>query len=172
VWVAVLVLAVCAAPIAGSVGPLTKSIMDLSPVDGSAAASSWRNAVWSFGGTVGGVLVAGTAFTVFQSALSGILSTADLSTEQAAALAASVRDGAIVTELANNELVTDPPSCCRRYPELVAGQRAERRLAGGQEQQARGKTPGAHVPGKNPGETLSLQPGGDQRPSATDQGHP
>lgn len=107
-WVAVLVLAVCAAPIAGSVGPLTKSIMDLSPVDGSAAASSWRNAVWSFGGTVGGVLVAGTAFTVFQSALSGILSTADLSTEQAAALAASVRDGAIVTELANNELVTDP----------------------------------------------------------------
>ena len=108
VWAPVVALAVCAAPIAGSIGPLTKSIMDLAPLDGSAAASSWRNAVWSFGGTGGGVIVAGTAFTVFQSTLAGILDTTDLSDEQAASLAASVRDGAIVADLANNPLVTDP----------------------------------------------------------------
>ena len=73
VWVPVAMLTVCAVPIVGAVGPLTKAIMDLAPVDGSAAASSWRNAVWSFGGTVGGVVVTGVAFAVFQSTLTDIL---------------------------------------------------------------------------------------------------
>ena len=108
VWVPVAVLTLCAAPIAGAVGPLTKTIMDMAPSDGSSAASAWRNAAWSLGGTVGGVIVAGLAFTVFQSALADALDTTDISTEQAAALAASVRSGAVVTELADSPLVTDP----------------------------------------------------------------
>ncbi len=108
VWVPVAMLTVCAVPIAGAVGPLTKAIMDLAPVDGSAAASSWRNAVWSFGGTVGGVVVTGVAFAVFQSTLTDILDTTNLSTEQSGALAASVRGGAVVAELAQNPAVTDP----------------------------------------------------------------
>lgn len=108
VWVPVAVLTLCAAPIAGAVGPLTKAIMDMAPSDGSSAASAWRNATASLGGTVGGVIVAGLAFSVFQSALTDALDTTDISTEQAAGLAASVRSGAIVTELADSPLVTDP----------------------------------------------------------------
>ena len=108
VWVPVAVLTLCAAPIAGAVGPLTKTIMDMAPADGSSAASAWRNATWSLGGTVGGVIVAGLAFAVFQSSLTDALDTTDISTEQAAALAASVRSGAVVTELADSPLVTDP----------------------------------------------------------------
>lgn len=57
---------------------------------------------------MGGVIVAGLAFAVFQSSLTDALDTTDISTEQAAALAASVRSGAVVTELADSPLVTDP----------------------------------------------------------------
>ena len=107
-WVPAVMLAVCAAPIAGSIGPMTNTIMDLAPEDGSAAASSWRNAVASFGGAVGGVIVGGIAFTVFQLRLAQILDTTDLSTEVAEALADSVRAGAIVDELADSPLLSDP----------------------------------------------------------------
>lgn len=58
-WVAVLILSIAAVPIAGAVGPLTQSFMDLAPSDGTGAASSIRNASVNLGIAIAG-LITGT----------------------------------------------------------------------------------------------------------------
>ncbi|MFM9134264.1 MAG: MFS transporter [bacterium] len=65
-WVAVAVLTVAAIPIAGAVGPLTQSLMDLAPVDGAGAASSLRNAAWNLGGAIGGLISAAIVLTALE----------------------------------------------------------------------------------------------------------
>ena len=61
-WVAVAVLAIAALPIAGAVGPTTQAFMDLAPIDGGGAASSWRNASSNLGVAIGGVIVGAIVF--------------------------------------------------------------------------------------------------------------
>ena len=62
-WIVVAVLAVAAVPIAGAVGPSTQTFMDLAPVDGGGAASSWRNASSNLGVAIGGVIVGAIVFS-------------------------------------------------------------------------------------------------------------
>lgn len=107
-WFPILVLAVCALPIGGAVGPLTEALMDLAPTDGSEAAASVRNATWSLGGVVGGAIVAGAGFAAFQASLADRLATTSLTAEQAQAIAAEVRGGAAVQYLAQSPQVSDP----------------------------------------------------------------
>ena len=65
-WVPVAALTVAAIPIAGAVGPLTQSLMDLAPADGSGAASSLRNASWNLGGAIGGLISAAIVLTALE----------------------------------------------------------------------------------------------------------
>jgi len=61
-WLPVVVLTIAAFPIGGAVGPLTHAFMDIAPEDGSAAASSVRNAAVNLGIAVGGLLVVTVIF--------------------------------------------------------------------------------------------------------------
>lgn len=58
-WAPVIVLTIAAIPIAGSVGPLTHSFMELAPEDGVGSASSVRNAAVNLGIAIAG-LITGT----------------------------------------------------------------------------------------------------------------
>lgn len=108
VWVPVAALALCAAPIAGAAGPLTESVMDLAPADGSGAASSLRDAVWNLGGTIGSVLIGTLGFVTFEKRLAALLNSTSLDTGQADAIAAEIRNGAVVADLAAGPQVSDP----------------------------------------------------------------
>jgi len=61
-WLPVLVLSVAAVPIAGAVGPITQSFMELAPVDGVASTSSWRTTAANLGVAVVGVISATIVF--------------------------------------------------------------------------------------------------------------
>jgi len=61
-WVPVLVLSLAAVPIAGAVGPITQSFMELAPVDGVASTSSWRTTAANLGVAVVGVISATIVF--------------------------------------------------------------------------------------------------------------
>ncbi len=106
-WVPVVILAIAAVPIAGAVGPLTKSLLDLAPSDGSGAASAVQNALWSMGAAVGGVMIGLLVFGSFQSSLTAQLDTTSLTSDQANAIAAEVRDGAVLTDLVQRLPVSD-----------------------------------------------------------------
>jgi MFS family permease len=108
-WVSVLVLAVFAVPAAGMVGPLTQSLMQRAPVDGSSAASSIKSATWSLGGILGGVTVGAVGFTVFTRSLSSRLADVGMDLPAAQHIAEQVRSGAFVSELGERLRVTNPP---------------------------------------------------------------
>ena len=61
-WFVVGVLSIAAIPIAGAVGPLTHTFMDLAPDDGSGAASSVRNSAVNLGIAIGGLIVGTVVF--------------------------------------------------------------------------------------------------------------
>lgn len=123
-WVAVLVLAVFAVPAAGMVGPLTQSLMQRAPADGSSAASSIKSATWSLGGILGGVTVGAIGFTVFTQSLSARLAGAGLESPAAQAIAEQVRSGAFVSELGERLRVTNPPGA-----DMLAGSQTGLHLA-------------------------------------------
>lgn len=61
-WVPVVVLSIAAIPIAGAVGPITQSFMELAPADGAASTSSWRTTAANLGVAVVGVFTATRVF--------------------------------------------------------------------------------------------------------------
>ena len=61
-WLPVAVLCIVAIPIGAGVGPVTQTFMELSPEDGAASASAFRNSAVNLGGAIGGLLVSAVIF--------------------------------------------------------------------------------------------------------------
>ncbi len=109
-WVPVIALTTIAFPMAAAMGPLTLSLMNLGPDDGSSGAASIRDATQNLGGTIGGALVGTVAFLSFQWHMAGSLITAGTSPVVAAELAARMRGGESVSRLARETVLT-PDAC-------------------------------------------------------------
>jgi DHA2 family methylenomycin A resistance protein-like MFS transporter len=61
-WWPVAVLSIVALPIGAGVGPVTQTFMELSPADGAASASAFRNSAVNLGGAIGGLLLGASIF--------------------------------------------------------------------------------------------------------------
>jgi predicted MFS family arabinose efflux permease len=61
-WWPVAVLSIVALPIGAGIGPVTQTFMELSPEDGAASASAFRNSAVNLGGAIGGLLLGATIF--------------------------------------------------------------------------------------------------------------
>jgi len=110
IWIPVAILSIFALPAAGMVGPLTQSLMQRAPADGSSAASSIKSATWSLGGIVGGVGIGAIGFTAFTRDLTAQLQESGLNLPSAQHVAEQIRSGAFVLELAQQLNVTSAPS--------------------------------------------------------------
>ena len=106
IWVPVLAMSLCAAPMAFLVGPMTNSFLSRAPAEASGAASSMRKATWTIGGVVGGAVIGAISFSAFQSRLAGLLESSGVTASHAELLARDIRNGAVVDELVAK--VTDP----------------------------------------------------------------
>lgn len=99
IWVPVVALAACVAPISFAAGPLANLLLSTAPAEASGAASSVRKATWTLGGVVGGALIGTLSFQAFQTRMSDLLQARGVPVDQALVLASQIRDGAVVDEL-------------------------------------------------------------------------
>lgn len=100
IWVPVAALAVSALPVAFVVGPITETLMDRAPAHASGAASSVRKATTAVGRVVGSTIIGAVSFGVFQRDMTEILTNQGLPAPEAELIAAQIRSGAVVDELA------------------------------------------------------------------------
>lgn len=96
----VLVLTVVAFPSAAAVGPLTQTLMDLAPKDGSSAPAAVRDALTNLGGSLGGIIAGAVGLGAFVQYTSGALRDAGLSAEMAQLVATEIVSGTHVNDLA------------------------------------------------------------------------
>ncbi len=113
----VAVLCLVAFPSAAAVGPLTQTLMDLAPPDGSSAPAAMRDALQNLGGSLGGIITGAVGLTAFVSYTTGALTDAGLPNDMAAVVANEIVEGTHVNDLASATWM--PPDVA----DLIAGSR-------------------------------------------------
>ena len=113
----VAVLCLVAFPSAAAVGPLTQTLMDLAPPDGSSAPAAMRDALQNLGGSLGGIIAGAVGLTAFVSYTTGALTDAGLPDDLAAVVANEIVEGTHVNDLASAPWM--PPGVA----DLIAGSR-------------------------------------------------
>ena len=113
----VAVLCLVAFPSAAAVGPLTQTLMDLAPPDGSSAPAAMRDALQNLGGSLGGIIAGAVGLTAFVSYTTGALTDAGLPDDMASVVANEIVQGTHVNDLA------DAPWMPADVADLIAGSR-------------------------------------------------
>jgi hypothetical protein len=113
----VAVLCLVAFPSAAAVGPLTQTLMDLAPADGSSAPAAMRDALQNLGGSLGGIIAGAVGLTAFVSYTTGALTGAGLPDDMASFVANEIVEGTHVNDLASAPWM--PPDVA----DLIAGSR-------------------------------------------------
>ena len=96
----VAVLCLVAFPSAAAIGPLTQTLMDLAPKDGSSAPAAMRDALQNLGGSLGGIIAGAIGLTAFVSYTTGALTEAGLTPDMASVVANEIVSGTHVNDLA------------------------------------------------------------------------
>jgi predicted MFS family arabinose efflux permease len=113
----VLVLCLVAGPSAAAIGPLTQSLMDLAPPDGSSAPAAMRDALQSLGSNLGGIVSGAVGLIAFGRYATGALIDAGLDPARADKVAYDILDGVHVNEIARQ------PDIPAHVADLIAGSR-------------------------------------------------
>ena len=113
----VAVLCLVAFPSAAAVGPLTQTLMDLAPQDGSSAPAAMRDALQNLGGSLGGIVAGAIGLTAFVQYTSGALREAGLPSDMADVVANEIVSGTHVNDLASK------PWMPADVADLIAGSR-------------------------------------------------
>jgi predicted MFS family arabinose efflux permease len=123
VWLVIAVAVLVNIPITGAVGPLTENFLNFAPDDGSDAASSIQDAVTNIGYVFGGLAVGLVVFSGFERSLTAQLIDRGVAGPQAAAISASIRNGATAQELVDG---ANEPTQVLRDALLAEGQSLNR----------------------------------------------
>lgn len=113
----VAVLCLVAFPSAAAVGPLTQTLMDIAPSDGSSARAAVRDALQNLGGSLGGIVAGLVGLTAFVSYTTGALTDAGLPKDLAELVANEIVEGTHVNDLSSEPWM--PPDVA----DLIAGSR-------------------------------------------------
>ena len=105
IWVPMVVMGVFAVTSTWTSIPVTNAIMNTAPAGEEGSASAFRSAAANIGGAVGVVIVSTVVFAVVQGSLSQQLASQGLSSEQSAAIAQQMRDGASSESVASDYAV-------------------------------------------------------------------
>lgn len=111
-------------------GTLTKAFLDCATPESSGAAASWRQAGWSLGATLGGVVTGAVVFSTFSSMWQSTLQQAGVPADAARWAAESVRGGVPLTQVAADPVLATLPAgdAIRVFVGLAAAQLATFRL--------------------------------------------
>lgn len=113
----VFVLCLVAGPAAAAIGPLTQTLMDLAPPDGSSAPAAMRDALQSLGSNLGGIIAGAVGLVAFGRYATGALVDAGLDPSRADEVAYGILDGVHVNDIAAQPDI--PPNVA----DLIAGSR-------------------------------------------------
>lgn len=109
-WPVVVLLALFALPGGCITGTLTKAFLDCAKPTSSGAASSWRQAGWSLGSTLGGVATGAIVFTYFSRLWQTKLQNVGVDQETARWAAESVRGGVPLTQIVSSPAIQGTPN--------------------------------------------------------------
>ena len=104
-WPLVALLALYSFPAGCIVGTLTKAFLDCAEPSASGAASSWRQAGWSLGSTLGGIASGAIVLTFFSSTWTSSLTAAGVDDATARWAADMIRGGASLAQVASSPVL-------------------------------------------------------------------